>query len=562
MLDFFRQSAFAKFRSRYSLTFMNLAQFGAIVNDNIYKLTMVFLLIDTLGKAQASTILSKAGAIFVIPFLLFSSAAGVLADRFSKKWILTVMKIWEVTVFLAAIPIFLTRSSFGCYLLLFFLGTHSAIFGPSKYGIIPELVEKEVIPKANSIITSTTYLGIIIGTFLGSLLTDITGHAYTIVMVICFVFAGLGFLCSLIIQKTPKQGSTRKVSLFFVREVYQTLLVCKEYKHLRMVLVSSAYFLFVAAYTQLAVIPYTIQSLGLNEVNGGYLFLCTALGIAVGAILAGKILKKKVDLAVPAFSIFVISILFIALFLVSGSVIGAIIVLSLLGIAGGLFVVPMDAFVQLSCPNERRGQVIGAGNFLGFIGVLLASACLYLFSNLFGLSAAQGFAVMGILTFLFAANFAFRHSDILVQALCRRFAKGELTFQNENLFTRQKNPPLLILQHATWKKFFYLSRYAPDYHFLLSEKTRPLFRFLAKTCYHLHIAPATPEALLAKAKELQTSGIPVCVILQNQVRLEENLEEKSWWHKILTPWTQPHLFVDIHLPLAKGKPTTIIFSPD
>jgi MFS family permease len=329
-----------------------------------------------------------------------------------------------------------------------------------------------------------------------------------------------------------------------------------------MVLLSSAFFLFVAAYTQLALIPYTIQSLGLNEVNGGYLFLCTALGIAIGAILAGKLLKKKVDLIIPALSIFAISLLFFALFFVSGSVIGAIIILSLLGIAGGLFVVPTDAFIQLSCPDERRGQVIGAGNFLGFIGVLIASACLYFFSNILRLNAAEGFAIMGLLTFIYAAAFALRNSDLLVQVFCRRYAGGEIVCKNENLFTRQKTPPLLILQHATWKKFFYLSLYAPDYHYLLSKKTRLLFRFLGKTCYHLHLAESTPEAIFAKAKQLQTLGLPVCIILQNQMHLDKELEEKSWWNKILTPWTHPHLFVDIQLPLAKDKPTTIVFSAE
>src|SRR5271170_2630382 len=113
MLKILHQLPFRHFRETHSLVLMNLAQLGAIINDNIYKLTMVFLLIDTLGHQEASSILAKVGAIFVIPFLLFSSAAGILADRFSKKWILSVMKVVETLVLIAAIPIFLLHSSSG-----------------------------------------------------------------------------------------------------------------------------------------------------------------------------------------------------------------------------------------------------------------------------------------------------------------------------------------------------------------------------------------------------------------------------------------------------------------
>ena len=106
---------------RYSLTFLNFTQFFGVINDNLFKFVMAFLLIDALGHDKASSILSATGAIYVIPFLLFSSSAGILADRFSKQKLLVVMKIAEMILMILAIFAFSYKSVWGCYTLLFIL---------------------------------------------------------------------------------------------------------------------------------------------------------------------------------------------------------------------------------------------------------------------------------------------------------------------------------------------------------------------------------------------------------------------------------------------------------
>lgn len=540
---------------------MNLAQFGAIINDNIYKLSMVFLLIDTLGQAHASSILSKAGAIFVIPFLLFSSAAGIFCDRFSKKWVLAVMKMVEVGIFCLAIFVFSIKSPFGCFFLLFLLGTHSAVFGPAKYGIIPELVESDAVPKANGMITSMTYLGIIIGTFLGSFLSQITERRYTLVMVICLTFACLGLLCALAIKRTPRQGSTRKISPLFFMEIYRTIQYCKQFRHLRLALIASAYFLFIGSFTQLSIIPYAIQSLHLPELMGGYLFLCTALGIALGAFIAGRFLKKKVNLLLPCFAGFTIFLALEALFIFSGDLPFVIVILSILGIGGGFFIVPLDSFIQLTCAKQSRGQVIGTANFLGFCGVLVSSFCLYFFSEILHLTAAQGFGLIGLFTLIFSIDFCFRLSDVVVPFIAKKFFNEALTLRNAALFNEATLKPLLILQHGNWRKFFLLSLIAPDYHFVLSDKTTTFYRLLAKLCYHLHLAPASSSELLKKAHSLQEQGYPVCIILPHILLLKEQNEERGIldFFKKRSP---QKLYVDVQLPLSSGTTTTITFSEE
>lgn len=200
---------------KYPLAFLNVAQFTGVLNDNIYKLALVFFLIGLKGPDNANTILSTVGAIFVIPFLLFSSIGGSLADRFSKSRLITLLKAAEICLFGLIILAFAFKLVWAGYLLLFLLSTHSALFGPSKYGIIPELVPKSKIPKANGLITAFTYLAIIIGTFLASFITEITDRNFVLVVGFCFLVAIIGFLSTFGIPVVSAKNAKEPLNFSF-----------------------------------------------------------------------------------------------------------------------------------------------------------------------------------------------------------------------------------------------------------------------------------------------------------------------------------------------------------
>ncbi|NDE82646.1 MAG: MFS transporter, partial [Chlamydiia bacterium] len=208
-LSLLKDCSFNRKKKPYSLWMLNITQFLGVINDNLYKLLLIFLFIHVLGKEQAPALLSAAGTIYVLPFLLFSSSAGILADRYSKQKIIQILKGSEVIIMALVILGFYFESLLGSYVLLFLLATHSALFGPSKYGIIPELVGKEYITKANGLITSFTYMAMIMGTFLASFLTHISHKHFIFTAIACFTIAILGFISSLFIEKTPAQGSNK-----------------------------------------------------------------------------------------------------------------------------------------------------------------------------------------------------------------------------------------------------------------------------------------------------------------------------------------------------------------
>ncbi|RMF47535.1 MAG: hypothetical protein D6751_02475, partial [Deltaproteobacteria bacterium] len=118
---------------------LNATQFFGALNDNLFKLLLVFLIIDLQGLDAAGRIAATAGLIFVLPFLLFSAAAGRLVDRFSKTRLIRHAKLLELIIMFAGSLCFAAESVTGLYLCLLLMALQSTLFSPAKYGIVPEL---------------------------------------------------------------------------------------------------------------------------------------------------------------------------------------------------------------------------------------------------------------------------------------------------------------------------------------------------------------------------------------------------------------------------------------
>ncbi len=512
-----------------SFRFLNVTQFLGALNDNLFKLLVIYLLIHVKGAQEASTILSLAGAIFVIPFLVFSSSAGILADRISKRTIIVYAKIFEVTVMTLALIAVWMRSEVGLYTALFFMATHSALFGPAKYGIIPELVEPKRVSKANGSMGAFTYLAIILGTFLASLITDLTHKNFVFESFVCIAVAVIGLIASLGIARTAPQNSTKRINPIFIYEIYKTLKSSWEVPHLLPAIFSSAFFLFIGAFLQLNVIPFTIESLGLSEVGGGYLFVVTAVGIALGAFLSGQISKDRVELGLACIAGFAISILFILLYFFAWSLAASIIILILMGIAGGIFVIPCDSFIQVNSPDAKRGQTIAANNFMGFVGVLLAAFTLYLINNKLQFAAASGFAIMGIATFLFTAVMSGRVSTHFFSFLGRRVLKR---FRKLQTMPADLPPDaVVILKNGRWMDAIFLFHCLPALRMIIPRPHMAGFPWINGWFDAFRIVPpdhekAEPfEAIAGEVEDLLLRKQLVAIFLQPKSKYFLEAEE-------------------------------------
>lgn len=395
--------------------YLNCTQFLGAMNDNIFKLLIVFCFIKLQGHQASNTILASVGAIYVIPFLLLSSTAGTMADRFSKRTIIVFVKAVECTVMFLGMLSFYLGSLPLAYSSLFLLACHSAIFAPCKYGIVPEIVPQERISRANGILTSCTYSAIIVGTFLAAFLTDISHHNFMIASAASVLFAITGLLFSLHIPKTPPSGSQKEINPRFISELLHNLKLIFKQPSLLSSVLGSAFFLFVGSYAQLNMIPFALDALGLTDVQGGYLFLLTALGIGGGSLLAGKLSGKSVELGLVPIGGFGIAICCILLALFHAHVAVEIFLVALIGVFGGIYLVPLDSYIQLASPKTVRGQVIATTNFLGFFGVLCSAGMLYFLSQIVGLRPATGFLVMGLITLVFVTGITIAISGYVVR---------------------------------------------------------------------------------------------------------------------------------------------------
>lgn len=544
-----------------SFTYLNVTQFLGALNDNVYKLLIVYFFIQLEGIVHSHQILAITGAIFVLPFLLFSAISGTLADRFSKRDIIVLTKILELVIMGLGVLAFSLESKIGSYIILFLLATQSAIFGPSKYGIVPELVSSDKISSANGMMTSFTFLAIILGTFLASFLIEITNRNFIIASIFCTFIALVGVVTSFCIEFTPPSGSVKRLNAFFLREIYDSLKVAHQEQSLLPAVFGSAYFLFLGAFVQLNMIPFAVQLLHLTDVQGGYLFLLTALGIGTGSVIAGKISGKIVELGLVPIGGIGITIACYLMDLFSNSL-GAIIPLVIIvGMFGGIYQIPLDSYIQVASPKKYRGQIVAATNFLSFFGVLCASLLIYMIFEIFGLQSDKGFTIIGTLTVLVTVFYTFQFFDYLTRFIAMLFSRlhFQMTFYGkENI---PECPAVYVCSHTAWNDTLLLlgSQRRRVRFFIEQEQDHsPWMKHVYRMLRVVMIPTIEPleknGACLHAIKKTLKRGISVCIFVNHDNVLEEieRLNQSCSFRKIIEEANYPIVPVRIE----KGEKDT------
>lgn len=375
-----------------SFSFLNVTQFLDALNENLFKLIVVFFLIYYQGEENTSKITAITGAIFILPFILFSNVGGIFADCLSKTSMIRITRIIQLAILCFAwISVVIVFPNL-VYLCLFLFATLSAIFSPSKYGIIPELVDKKRLLFANSIIAAFTYFGIILGTALASLLDTVMHQLFPLMILACFVLTAVGTYFSFLIHTCPAANPKKKMSFFIYKEIYTSLVQMDKIPLLLVATFAYSYFLFIGAFAQMNIIPYSVQILKMGPVMGGYLFAFSAIGVGFGALLASKMSGNLSILSKAGFGMsaacFLLTLFPTPFWL-------CIIWLILLGFFGGIFLVPPQAFILKKSHPQNRGRNFATANFFSFVAAFLAAGSLYLLNTLLALNPLQSFAVIG-----------------------------------------------------------------------------------------------------------------------------------------------------------------------
>ena len=350
-------------------------QFQGAFNDNGLKFFVIFLILGTHPTdSQKDFLVFVIGNLFALPFLLFSMAGGFLADRFSKRNVAMATKIFEVCAMLFAMYAFTRGNSRMAFAVIFLASTQAAFFGPAKYGLLPELLPDKLLSWGNGILELTTFLAIIAGAVIGPLLAQ-TFHGREAVAGLIFGACSLfGLTASLGISRVPPADRSRRFRFNIFGDLKKQVQLVRPDRALHLAIVGNTYFWFLGALLQFVIVFYGREILHLDETHSGYLQAALAIGIGIGSYAAGLLSAGKIEyglipLGAMGMSLFALAISFHGL-----TFLQVLLLLGALGLAGGFFVVPINALIQRRPEENHKGSVIAFANFLSFVGVIVASA--------------------------------------------------------------------------------------------------------------------------------------------------------------------------------------------
>ncbi|HEX4487142.1 MAG TPA: MFS transporter, partial [Terriglobales bacterium] len=364
-----------------------VTQFQGAFNDNGLKQLVVFLILGmAVQQADRDRLVLVVGALFSAPFILFSMTGGFLADRFSKRSVTIGTKFLEMAVMSVAI-LGLARQSLGLEMAAVFLAsTQGALFGPSKYGLLPELLPEPRLSWGNGVIELGTFLAVIAGGVSGGFLADHFQGRQGWSGAIFLALSVLGLVFSLGITRVPPADPTKKFRANPLGDLWTQGKIIRKDRVLWLAVLGNTYFWFLGALLTANIIFYGSDVLHISSLQTGILQAAVAIGIGLGSLAAGYLSGGKVEyglIPLGAVGMTVFGVLLSLHALSFNRVLG---LLAALGFAAGFFAVPINALIQHR-PNEKdKGGVIAAANLLSFVGIGAASGVYYAFQHSLHLS--------------------------------------------------------------------------------------------------------------------------------------------------------------------------------
>jgi predicted MFS family arabinose efflux permease len=376
-----------------------VTQFLGGMNDNVLRNALVVLLTfhaTNWTTLRPEMIANLAAGIFILPMFLFSASAGQLADKFDKARLARLFKLLGIGVILVAGAGFWLHSVPLLMATLFLQGLNSSLFGPIKYAILPQHLKEQELVGGNALIAAGTFVAILLGTVLGTLLASSPNAT------IFITFAGLsiavaGYLASLAIPVAPPPAPDLKIDFNPVSETWRRVNFARENRIVFLSILGISWFWSYGALFLAQLPAYTKNILGGTESTVTLLLVIFTLGIGVGSLLCERLSFSRweaglVPLGSIGLTLFGLDLAFAsprgpagatpltaATLLALPGTWRVLADLALLGTFGGLFIVPLYARLQQRSTPEHRARTIGANNVLNalfMVGGALAAAAL------------------------------------------------------------------------------------------------------------------------------------------------------------------------------------------
>ena len=323
---------------------------------------------------------------------------GYLADRFSKRTVTIGVKTFEIFIMLFALAALWSKSVPMAMAAVCGMGIHSAFFGPSKYGLLPELLPEKQLSWGNGILELGTFVAIITGGAVGGFLYEAFKGRQEFSAAVFLALAATGLLCSFGITRIPAANPAKKFRANFLGDLWQEIQSIRRDRVLWLAVLGNVYFSFVGALVLQNAILFGTDTLQVGELRTSYLQVALALGVGLGSFAAGYLSGGKIEYGLVPLGAVGLTVFSATLWRPSLTYHDALVHLALLGFFGGFFIVPISAIMQHRPERGRKGAVLAAGNLLSFVGIALASAVFWVLTAKVGLTTRQIFLSSAVMT--------------------------------------------------------------------------------------------------------------------------------------------------------------------
>ncbi len=543
---------FSLLKERRFFPFFLTQALGA-ANDNIFKNVLVMLLTykvaGELGESS-SLMVNLAAILFILPFFLISATSGQLAEKYEKSRSMRWLKISEIAIMsLAAIGFYFNQFYFLLFV-LFLMGFQSALFGPLKFGFLPQHLETEELVGGNALVETGTFLAILIGTIVGSILGKSDSDLTSIIALVIIGMSIAGYLASRKIPITPAVAPELKINWNIFTESVRNIRFIRQDKPVFLAILGISWFWFYGA-TYLVQIPeYTKSTLAGDESVATLLLGAFCIGIGLGSIICEKLSSGHVEVGLVPIGAFGLSYFAYDLFLTNQSTglvplhdfkaflqsDGSYRVLfdcTMIGAFGGLFTVPLYSLIQKIGNKKHMSRIFAGLNIVNAFFMVLSGAFAILILGT-GYSIPELFLITSIINILVAAYIFTKAPEYIFRLITWLLINTIYRIRRHNLQSIPKHGGfVLVCNHVSFVDALIIAGYCKrNVRFVMYHKIfkLPIIGTFFKMANTIPIAPAHEDKEMMEnafdkiASELE-SGNVVCIFPEGKLTPDGKLGE-------------------------------------
>jgi hypothetical protein len=447
-----------------------VTQFLGVLNDNVYKNALVILVAfhaTSLTALSPDVLVNLAGALFILPFFLFSATAGQLADKYDKARIIRLVKLFEIGIMVVG-AIGFVRADLTLLLgALFLMGLHSTLFGPVKYAILPQTLRDEELVGGNALVETGTSLAILAGTIAGGVLVASAVGPRVLVPAATIGIACAGYLSSRLVPSVPPPTPELQINWNPVTETWANFQFTRQNRTVFLSILGVSWFWFYGAMFLTQFPAYAKTWLGGSESVVTLLLTVFSVGIGVGSLLCERMSGHKVELGLVPFgsiglSLFAFDLFFatpgpavtegltVLEFLRAPGTPRILIDLLLVAMFGGFFIVPLYALIQSRSERSHQSRIIAGNNILNSVFIVAAALIAAGFLHL-GATVPQLFLLTGLFNVAIAAFIFTLVPEFLMRFLAWLLIHSVYRVEKTGLeHIPEEGPAVIVCNHVSF----------------------------------------------------------------------------------------------------------------